>query len=737
MNKLWRNLIGIPLMTMCLASVLGVSSVASDYYAPITNTTNGSNLSSSLHTLITNTHTTKLSYANVWTAYKTTDTFPGTPIIWDTYSEYLYTYGTDQTGSSGYTGEGDNYNREHTVPQSWFGKASPMVADVFHILATDGKVNGMRSNYPYGEVDTSTYTSGNGGKLGSSKLSGYNGTVFEPIDEYKGDIARGYMYMAIRYSDQLSSWTVGEAQKIFTGSYPYLTSYAMDLFTKWSHLDPVSDKEIIRNDAIEDVQGNRNPFIDHPEWIDTIWTNSYKDTDSNTKYSTQNVISAINTLTQSSSSEDVYRAYAKYCRLNTKDKSLVTNVSTLFSLVESKANSTIDLDTYWNEIIARNTIDSLDQTKVDHVISLIDALPEVVTLSIEEDILNIESSYSALTASEKIKVTNYSILQEKRAELNTLMKDINTFRETSTKASMKFNYDVTETASSDTVTYTLVSNTNELKVGDVIVIAASDANYALSTTQNTNNRGQTAITKESNTITFGDDVEFITLESGALENTFALKTSSGYLYAASSSSNVLKTQDEIDDNASWAMDYSNGNGTIKAQGTNSRNNLKYNSSAKIFSCYASGQQAVQIYKKTSGKGTTIDISNAYIRFGGGISKSTYQGLLTLGEDVSFGVSLSKDGMNYTDYLANPVYVDSIGAKLENVNGNYVQYSVLIPANEVDYTTLVYAKCYVKIDGLKYYMQISNFSLHTLAQYYIQNKATLGISDEVALALGEF
>ena len=89
MNKLWRNLIGIPLMTMCLASVLGVSSVASDYYASITNTTNGSNLSSSLHTLITNTHTTKLSYANVWTAYKTTDTFPGTPIIWDTYSEYF------------------------------------------------------------------------------------------------------------------------------------------------------------------------------------------------------------------------------------------------------------------------------------------------------------------------------------------------------------------------------------------------------------------------------------------------------------------------------------------------------------------------------------------------------------------------------------------------------------------------------------------------------------------------
>jgi hypothetical protein len=319
------------------------------------------------------------------------------------------------------------------------------------------------------------------------------------------------------------------------------------------------------------------------------------------------------------------------------------------------------------------------------------------------------------------------------------MKDINTFTATSTKASMKFNYDVTVTGSDDNITYNLVSNANELKVGDVIVIAASTADYALSTNQKTNNRGAVAITKADNMITFGNDVALITLEKGTVENTFALNTSSGYLYAASSDSNQLKSKSTIDANASWQITYSSGVASIVAQGTNSKNILRYNPNGNnpLFSCYASGQQAVQIYKKTGGQETTIDVSNAHIRFGGGISKSTYQGLLALSENVSFGVSLSKDGINYTDYSVNPVYVDSIGATVENANGKYVQYSVLIPVNEANYNTLIYAKCYVEIDEVKYYMQVSNYSLHTLALYYIQNKTTLGISDEVALVLGEF
>ena len=159
--------------------------------------------------------------------------------------------------------------------------------------------------------------------------------------------------MAIRYKDQLGSWSKGEAKKVFQSSYPYLTSYARDLFVKWSHLDPVSDKEVIRNEEIEKLQGNRNPFIDHPEWVDVIWSNTYSDSTTKTKYSKDNVVSAIHALTSSSSDADVYQTYAKYCILNTLDKVNVSNASTLFELVEAKSNTTLDLDSYWTNIIEK------------------------------------------------------------------------------------------------------------------------------------------------------------------------------------------------------------------------------------------------------------------------------------------------------------------------------------------------------------------------------------------------
>lgn len=101
-----------------------------------------------------------------------------------------------------YSTLGDCYNREHSFPKSWFNDDSPMVSDAFHIYPTDGKVNSQRNNYPYGECANGTTLSPNGkvkalGKLGTSTFPGYSGTVFEPDDEYKGDFARSYFYMAL------------------------------------------------------------------------------------------------------------------------------------------------------------------------------------------------------------------------------------------------------------------------------------------------------------------------------------------------------------------------------------------------------------------------------------------------------------------------------------------------------------------------------------------------------------
>ena len=218
---------------------------------------------SSLNKIISSGHE-QVGYDGVKQAYKTTDINPETNKIWDMYSNEDYAFTTDMSSSFSYEGAG--YNREHSVPQSWFDKAEPIRSDLFHVYPTDGYVNNKRGSYWYGETSSPTYTSKNGSKLGPSSHKLYSGTVFEPIDEYKGDFARTYFYMATRYCSQVGSWGNN-----FTGSYPYLNAYSIDLFMKWHLQDPVSDKETNRNDAVYSIQKNRNPYIDHPEFANYIW----------------------------------------------------------------------------------------------------------------------------------------------------------------------------------------------------------------------------------------------------------------------------------------------------------------------------------------------------------------------------------------------------------------------------------------------------------------------------------
>lgn len=221
----------------------------------------GENLRVALYNIIKNHNS--ISYSALWDAYKTTDKKPNGK-VWDIYSNCNFTFVSDQCGK--YSNICDCYNREHTVPQSWFNEASPMKSDLFHVLPTDGKVNGYRSNYPFGENNGTTYGTG---KLGSSTTIGYSGIVFEPEDEYKGDIARIYFYMATRYMDKISSWS-GES---FSGNN--LSSWTIKLFLKWHKNDAVSQKEIDRNNAVYNYQNNRNPFVDNPQWVEAIWDENY------------------------------------------------------------------------------------------------------------------------------------------------------------------------------------------------------------------------------------------------------------------------------------------------------------------------------------------------------------------------------------------------------------------------------------------------------------------------------
>ncbi|MES2690298.1 MAG: endonuclease [Bacteroidota bacterium] len=248
----------------------------SSYYPATANT--GAALKTSLYSAV-NAGVKSFSYGALYTHYPSTETYyDGT--VWDVYSTkvdaaspFTFNHGQKQCGN--YSKEGDCYNREHTMPQSWFNESSPMVSDIHHILPTDGKVNGMRSNFAFGEVSSPSYTSQQGAKLGANTTSGYNGTVFEPIDEYKGDIARGLLYMAVRYEDKIASWSGnGNAGTALAGNaFPAYDQWFIDVLLKWHNQDPPSSREIIRNNyiATSGCQNNRNPFIDSPQYAQKIW----------------------------------------------------------------------------------------------------------------------------------------------------------------------------------------------------------------------------------------------------------------------------------------------------------------------------------------------------------------------------------------------------------------------------------------------------------------------------------
>lgn len=238
-----------------------------DYYSSCEGKS-GASLLSQLQTIVGN--PSVVSYDGLWTLFNTTDIYPD-GMIWDMYSTKRWTPMQSKCGN--YSNVGDCYNREHSMPKSWFSDAKPMYSDAYHLYPTDGKVNGQRSNYPYGECAKGTTLPGSGnvkalGKLGASTFSGYSGTVFEPDDEYKGDFARSYFYMAAAYNDRISTW---DSPMLGNNSYPAFSTWATELLLKWHRQDPVSQKELDRNEAVAAKQKNRNPFIDHPELAEHIW----------------------------------------------------------------------------------------------------------------------------------------------------------------------------------------------------------------------------------------------------------------------------------------------------------------------------------------------------------------------------------------------------------------------------------------------------------------------------------
>jgi endonuclease I len=242
---------------------------------------------------ITTTGMTPRTYASLWEQYPISDVKSrekgngSATVIWDIYSDipgpnndpYNYTPVTQQCGN--YSVEGDCYNREHSVPQNWYGASANSgsigpESDYHHVFPTDGKVNNYRGNFIFGEVTNPTLTSLNGSKLGPVAVGGLTGTAFEPINEYKGDVARAFLYFVTRYQNNMPGWPGGTSgtQAFDPTTYPSVDIPYLKLMLKWHNQDPVSQKETDRNNAAYIYQGNRNPFVDHPEYADLVWNST-------------------------------------------------------------------------------------------------------------------------------------------------------------------------------------------------------------------------------------------------------------------------------------------------------------------------------------------------------------------------------------------------------------------------------------------------------------------------------
>lgn len=247
--------------------------IPKDYYAKAQGK-HGYFLKTALKEIITEGHINR-GYGALLSVYPESDadnSYDKDGTIMDMYSEdpktsdpYVF---VKKNNCGTYRGESDCYNREHLFPQSGFNKKYPMRADFFHIYPTDGYVNNRRGNLPFGIVGETTWTSLNGSKVGVNVFGKYRGQVFEPIDEFKGDIARALLYFGTRYEDQMPSFhhpmIDGSREQVYQ-------DWFIALLKRWHRQDPVSAHEIQRNEVGYKYQGNRNPYIDHPEWVEEIW----------------------------------------------------------------------------------------------------------------------------------------------------------------------------------------------------------------------------------------------------------------------------------------------------------------------------------------------------------------------------------------------------------------------------------------------------------------------------------
>ena len=582
-----------------------------DYYKSVDGTKGGATLKTALYNLIKD-HK-KISYGSgedkTWGAFYTTDAVVenGKRRVLDMYSNEKRYFGSKGSAVSG-------MNIEHSVAKSWWGGTeNNAYCDIHHLNPSDQNANSRKSNYPLGELTSVSWDNGVT-FVGKANIDGSSMNAYEPCDEYKGDFARVFMYMFTCYQDLTWKYTWMNYEK---STYPTLKPWAVELLLKWHKQDPVSEKEVSRNNAVYAVQGNRNPYVDFPQLADYVWgdsTNYVFHITGEVEDGTGNGGGNSGDGEDGDDVVEVVDGWKIYLNEN------FDGTAMKFTTYEGIGNYPWTLNSQYKYAVA-TSYESSGKTNHDAESWLISPLfdlskDSIATISFEYVIRYCESGKAAehhrlmicndfdgdvenatwetieFGAAENTtdwtltKTGDIAIPQKYMGEKAVTIAFF--YKGTSTKAGTfeidnvvvkaiegknsggndgdngndgdgennGDNEDNNDEGNGGNFTdgeFVLVTNAAQLTIGDSIVIAYE--NYAMgASSSNGNFREKTDIMVSNGRIThLADDAQKILLEDGIVEGTFAFNVGNGYLAASSSSSNNLNTATTLTENGSWKI----------------------------------------------------------------------------------------------------------------------------------------------------------------------------------------
>lgn len=629
------------------------------------NDKSGSELFSAVSTIAAGVHYTynKLTYDELWTAYESSDVYPtghahaGT--IWDMYANCYYSTSDHVSQMKAECNGG--YNREHSMPKSWFGgsnnySSTNQGCDLVHLVPTDAYVNSDRSNYAFGEVGTvakqfeiskrgtsKSSLSVTESTVAGTSVSGLSATVFEPADEYKGDFARIYMYMRARYpSLNLAQADGGQVHFSTTTSaasdtYYGLKNYSVILLMKWHRQDPVSQKEIDRNNQIEKMQGNRNPFVDYPILAEYLW-GKYAGNTFNQSNAVGSFESAFEvgvsdgdkatgpriTLSTSSLTMDATAPNSSSTKTFTvtgadlTSKISITNTSGdgCFSMspnnITSGYNGTTTITVTYAPTAEGNhsatfTVASTGATSKTITVSGTCAATRTVTWKVNNAVYTTGSPTTQVASGSKVSTlpSNPAVpsgcsgktfvgwtATAINSETNTVPTDLFTTAEGSpTITANTIFYAVFASGSAQTI-----AKASSIATGDKVVFACEEATMELtsfSTTSTIYGIGTSYSGTPAGTMVFD-------VVAGSSNSTYAFKNGSNYINW--SSGNSLSTSTTLSANTSWSVSITSGNATINNASDDTRRIL-WNSGSPRFAAYGSNYsnyKSIQLYKVSGG-----------------------------------------------------------------------------------------------------------------------------------------